>query len=199
MINLLPTDVKTSYRYARRNVALRNWALILLVACVGLGALATYGLLSLHNASTSYSVQVNNTQKQLQEAKLVETQQRVKDLSGSLKLAVQVLGQEVLFSKLITQIGAVMPSGTNLTGLTINQVSGGLDLTADATSYTTATQVQVNLTDPTNRIFSKVDIVGIICSTSSSNTNTAYPCIVTLRALFNTDNQFLFINQGKKP
>ena len=197
MINLLPVEVKESYRYARRNVSLRNWATILLISLVGLGALATYGLLSLHQQTKSYTSQVSVVKAQLEVNKLEQTQKQVEDISGSLKLAVKVLGQEVLFSKLITQIGAAMPNGTVLTGLNINKVSGGLSLSANATSYTSATQVQVNLSDPTNKIFGKVDIDNVSCS-SQKVVDVSYPCTVQLRALFNPNNQFLFINQGTK-
>jgi hypothetical protein len=198
MINLLPSEIKESYRYARRNVALRNWAAILFISFIGLGCLATYGLLTMRESTHSYSVQAQSVKAQLQKDKLEETQKKVEDISGSLKLAVQVLSQEVLFSKLITQIGAAMPSGSILTGLNINKVSGGLSLSADATTYTSATQVQVNLADPENKIFAKVDIDNISCS-SETSADSSYPCTVQLRALFNNNNPFLFINQGAKP
>ena len=197
MINLLPPELRESYRYARRNTMLRSWVVVALISLVGLGALGTFGLLSLHQESVTYSRRVTAAQKQLEDDHLAQTETRVKDITNSLKLGVQVLSQEVLFSKLITQIGAAMPSGTVLTGLNINKSQGGLDLTANATNYTTATQIQVNLNDPNNKIFGKVDLNGINCSQQTGG-DALHPCAVTLRALFNSDNQFLFINQGKK-
>lgn len=198
MINLLPPDIKAGYHYARRNVGLRSWVIALFAALVGLGILATYGSLTLHQSTNDYTQQVAAANNQLQEEHLTQTEQQVKDMTGSLRLAVQVLSQEVLFSKLITQIGAAMPSGAILTGLDINQASGGLDLTASSTNYTTATQVQVNLGNATSGIFAKVDIISISCSANSS-ADPKHPCSVQLRALFNTNNQFLFINQGAQP
>lgn len=198
MINLLPPDIKAGYHYARRNVALRHWVIALFIALIGLGILATYGSLTLHQSVDDYNHQVAAANEQLQKEHLEQTEQQIKDMTGSLRLAVQVLSQEVLFSKLITQIGAAMPSGAVLTGLNINQTSGGLDLTAAATDYTTATQVQVNLGSSASKIFAKVDIVSINCSTQNA-ADPQHPCSVQLRALFNADNQFLFINQGGKP
>lgn len=197
MINLLPDEMKSSYGYARRNVSLRNWAIILLFSLAGLGGIGTYGLLMMHQQTKAYSAEVTSIQLQLKQDKLEETQKKIQDITTSSKLAVQVLSQEVLFSKLITQIGAAMPTGSFLTGLNINKVAGGLSLSAKATTYTSATQVQVNLSDAANKIFAKVDIDNVSCSTQN-NLDSAYPCTVSLRALFNTNNQFLFINQGKK-
>lgn len=199
MINLLPPEVKSGYHFARRNVILRHWVTAFLVALVGLGVLGTYGLLALHESTMSYNGQVVAAQATLQKEQLNQTKRQVEDMSNSLKLAVQVLSNEVLFSKLIQQIGAVMPSGTVLTGLTIGQVQGGLELTAQSTDYTAGTQIQVNLADPTNKIFSKVDIESIKCGGATDATaQSIYQCKVQLRALFNADNAFLFINQGKK-
>jgi hypothetical protein len=196
MINLLPPALKADYRYARRNVTLRKWVVVFLIALVGLGAVATYGLLTMRQTNLDYQHQVTALETQLKREKLDQTKKQVQEVSSSLKLAVTVLSNEVLFSKLIQQIGAVMPRGAVLTGLTINQVSGGIDLTAGATSYNSATQVQVNLADPANKLFSKVDINSINCGKSTAATAN-YACSVQLRALFNTNNPFLFINQGK--
>ncbi|MDB5185059.1 MAG: hypothetical protein JWN38_867 [Candidatus Saccharibacteria bacterium] len=193
MINLLPPEIKAEYSYARQNVSLRKWALTLFVALLGVGALATYGLLNMQASITSNQKQVSQLSSQLQQENLSQTESQVKNISSSLKLAAQVISKEVLFSKLITQIGAAMPSGSVLTTLNINQTSGGLDLTAKALDYQTASQVQVNLASPQNKIFAKADLVSINCDTTDTSSN--YPCSVTLRTLFNAKNQFLFINQ----
>lgn len=197
MINLLPPETRESYRYARRNTALRSWVIVSLVALVGLGALGTFGLLSMKQESLAYAKRISVEQEQLEANQLAQTEKQVKEISGSLKLATQVLGEQVLFSQLITQIGAAMPPGAILTGLNINEVDGGLDLSAKAKNYDGATQVQVNLSNSSSKIFNKVDINSISCAAPAGESAT-HPCTVTLRALFNPENQFLFINQVKK-
>lgn len=192
MINLLPPDIKQHYLYGARNTTLLRWSLAFVVGLLGLGVLATYGLLTLQNSSNSYSEQVATAQQQLAKQDLQGTEKQVKELSADFKLVVQVLSQEVLFSKLLRQIATVIPSSAILTGLTINQTSGGIDITAAAKDYDTATQLQLNLQDPANKIFSKADIVSITCSTSAQNAS--YPCSVQIRALFSNSNPYLFIN-----
>jgi hypothetical protein len=192
MINLMPPDLKSGYMYARRNVSLRKWAVLFLVAIVGLGALATYGLLSIKQSTVHNDNQITKTEATFKEERSVETQKQVQDISNNFKLAVKVLSQEVLFSQLIKQVGATIPNNANLTGLTINQTQGGIDISANATDYKTATQVQVNLADPKNKIFSKADIVSITCGNEAGSAS--YPCTVNIRALFAGNNPFLFIN-----
>ncbi len=124
MINLMPPELKTGYVYARRNVGLRKWAVMFLVALVGLGALATYGLLSIKQSTVHNNDQIAKTEATFKEERSVETQKHVQDISNNFKLAVKVLGQEVLFSQLIKQVAATIPDNANLTGLTINQTQG---------------------------------------------------------------------------
>lgn len=199
MINLLPPSTKANYRYARRNQTLRGWVVALVLVLVGVGALITYGLLDLQQQNNSYQHQVDLARSSLKDNKLTETEQQVKEISSSLKLAIQVLSSEVLFSKLIAQIGAAMPSGAVLASLNINKTTGGIDLNANARDYGTASQVQLNLSNSANKIFAKADIVKISCvKPKADDKSAAYPCTVSLRALFNSDNQFLFINQRSK-
>ncbi len=193
MINLLPDDVKTNYRYARRNVGLRHWVITFVLALVGLGLIATYGLLSIHQQNSHYEAQVKNSQALLKKENFTGTQSEIKTISDNFKLVVKVLSNEVLFSDLIKQIAATIPANANLTNLNISKSQGALDLSAIATDYTTATQVQVNLADPANKIFSKADLVSVSCSTNNA-VPVPYPCTVTVHALFAPNNPFLFIN-----
>lgn len=198
MINLLPPEVVSNYRYAQRNVILRKWVFAFVIALAGLGGIATYGLLSLHQSTVDYSTRVSQTEAYFEKEKFAGTSAQIQDISNSFKLVVQVLSQEVLFSQLLTRIGGTIPDNANLSSLTISQTTGALDITAVATDYSTATQVQVNLADPQNKIFSKADIVNITCG-GTTLIDPRYPCTVNVRALFAEDNPFLFINsKGKK-
>ncbi len=192
MINLLPPEVTAGYSYARRNVGLRLWVLIFVIALVGLGAITTYGLLSIQQSKAHYAKEIAASEKLLEEQKFTATQKQVSGIASSFKLVVQVLGKEVLFSELIKQIGATIPANANLTGLDISQAQSSLDISAVVPDYKTATQVQINLADPGSKLFSKADIVSISCKNDS--TDGAHPCNVTIRALFSPNNSYLFIN-----
>ncbi len=206
MINLLPPDVKEGILYARRNTRLRHWVFGLTLSIVVIGATVGAGLLYLQQSTRAYAAQVQQGNEQLKSQKLEETQSQIQDLTNSLKLVIQVLSREILFSKLLTQIGAALPNGSVLTNLSINKVQGGLDLSAAATDYQTATQVQLNLQDPNNKIFDKSDLVNIQCSSpmpGGDPLKNQYPCTVQLRALFASNNPFAFIPKapvsGAKP
>lgn len=199
MLNLIPKETKLSYNYAKQNVILRKWIIIFVFAWMGAFLIGSYGIFVISKNKSTEQNQINSLNKELSKEQLVQTKQTVVNITNRLSLTLKVLSTEVLFSKLIEQIGSVMPQGAVLTGLNIDQISGGINLSVASTNYQSATQTQVNLSASQNSIFSKVDIVNISCNGQGSLANTTYPCSVQLRALFNTNNQFLFINQGNKP
>lgn len=195
MINLLPPDVKESYMYARRNTLLLHWSAALCISLALIIVVIVSGHFYIAKAVGDNTRQLEDARAQLKLQKVEDTQKRVEQLSSSLKLVTQVLSKEVLFSKLIQQIGFAMPEDTVLTDLSINKLSGGIDLKAASLDYQSGSQVQVNLSDPNNKIFSSADIVSIVCGSGGDGVS-QYPCTVTVRAKFATNNPFLFINSG---
>lgn len=192
MINLLPPERKEAYHYARRNnVALK--AIIGLLVGLSLLVLIVGGsVLFLNNETDDFKDSIAISKSDLEKQDEAKTIERVQDISNSLKLVVNVLEQEVLFSELLKQVGAVMPSGTVLRNLSINgDLSGALDLEAGAINPNSASQVLINLKDPANQLFKTADLIAINCNT----TDPAYPCTVILRAEFAADNDFMLLSE----
>lgn len=192
MINLLPPETKESYYFARRNSRLARWITTMGLAFAGLAVLSVFGIIVLDQTAKSYDKQVGVLQSTLKQQKQVETEKEVKEISNNLKLALQVLSKQVLYSQMLKQLATIIPSNAALENLTISQGQNALDITANTTDYTAATQLQVNLADPNNKIFSKADILNISCATATSGEVKKYPCTVTIRALFNAKNPYLF-------
>lgn len=192
MINLLPQGQRTDIMYARKNTKLLKWVIGLSASVLLMIVMWGIGFLFISSAISSYQSQIETKNANLQTAESQETKTRIEDFSNNIKLILQVLSRQVVFSQLFRQVGAIMPPGTVLSTIEINDIEGGIDLVAQAKTYDAATQTQVNLEDPSNKLFEKVDIVSVNCGGSGE-----YPCSVTLRALFTDNNPFLFINQSK--
>lgn len=193
MINLLPPELKEQYIYGRRNVSLRRWAIALTTGLVGVALITLGGMLLMQKSITNYQGQVSTAKASLKKQDLNGTRTHAKSITDSIKLATTVLSQEILFSKLLTQIANVIPPNTNLTDLNIATDQSSIEVKAVAADYASATQLQLNLQDPANRIFSKADIQTITCTGSQ---DPHYPCSVTIKALFSKNNPYLFINKG---
>ncbi len=193
MINLLPPQLKQDYGYARQNTSLLRIVMSFGLGIAGLAIIVAAGFIYLQQTANTYASQADGIEASLKQQKQEEVEKQVQEVSDSLKLAVQVLSKEVLFSQLLTQLGTVVPANTSLSNVSISEVGGALDISAAAIDYNAATQLQVNLADPTNKIFSKADIVSIACDAEPPK-DSKYPCKVTIRALFAGNNSFLFIN-----
>ena len=191
MINLLPPQTRQDILYARRNTKLLRWSMALLAGIAGIVVVVVFGYFYIDQNTRNIGRQVDQAQAELKEQQLEETKKRVEDLSGSLKLTTQVLSRQILFSELLKQTGAVMPAGSSLSGLSLSKLQGGIDLQAVTKDYQTATQVQLNLQDPRNKIFEKVDIINIACG--ASELDDQYPCNASYRASFAKNNPFLFL------
>lgn len=194
MINLLPPQVKQGYKFARINVVLRRWVLCSLIALIGLGGLATYGLAALHQSTNEFNSQIASTQQMLAKDHYVQAQKQVKQISDSFKLMVNVLSQEVLFSELLKQVATAVPPGAGLSSMDIAQFGGAMDITAGVNNYYTASQLQANLDNTQNKVFVKADLESVTCGNSA---NSYYKCTATIRALFAPNNPFLFIHSKK--
>lgn len=203
MINLLPPQYKEDLTLARRSTILRKWIIASLIALVILIGIIAGGYLYLQRAINSQSNVLAAGQQSLQNQKIAETQKEIEELSNNTKLVVDVLSREILFSKLLRQIGSALPSNTTLEALQISDVQGGIQLNAEALDFNAATQLQVNLQDPKNGVFEKADINNITCGDNSntegeSSNSQLYPCSVDIRALFGKNNSYNYLSQDKK-
>lgn len=195
MVNLMPPVKKESILYARRNSMLIKWVIATLLGAVGLLVVVGGSMFYLAQDTSSYEDSIAQSEAYLAEQNEKETLDRANEVSGNLELVVDVLSNQVLFSELLQQVGAVMPSGTILQDLSLsNTLDGGIDLKIGAQSEEAATQAQINLSDQDNNIFVKADIISLTCGDDADESG--YPCSVSIRALFSKDkNSFLLLNK----
>lgn len=199
MINLLPPKVKTSYGYAYRNARLLRYVTGLSLGLIGIVFVLGAALLFLSQEVDGYKESAAISEASLRKQNEAATISEVSGISDSITLSVDVLSKEILFSELLRQVGSLMPRGTILQGLSIsNDLTGALDLEVGATDYTSASQVQVNLQDDTNKIFAIADLNNISCAEGEEVANVQYPCTVNLRALFAENSSFYLISPERE-
>ena len=194
MINLLPTSTRENMLYARRNSVLLRWLFGLIIAMVGVSLIIASGMFYLTETTKSFEERTAEGKASLQAQDIDGTQAKVEEISSNVKLTTDVLSKEILFSKLIKQIGATLPANTALQQLQITDLRGSVTLRALAIDFNSATQVQINLEDKSNKVFEKADIENIDCEPEPSTG--IYPCLVQVKALFAQDNPFLYIEQN---
>lgn len=198
MINLLPPEYAASIRYGRQNTKLLGWLTGLAGAILVLVVILVVGWVYMDQEGKDLQKGIDATNQQLQSQNLSRVQSDAKEITGDINVIDKILSQEIQFSGLIQQIGSLMPPGSVLGTLSLSdKVTGAIDLTANTKDYASAAQVAVNLGDPKDDLFSKVDIVNISCGNIPDK---VYQCSSTFRALFSKDAQtkYLSVPSGSK-
>ena len=200
MINLLPPAEREEITFARYNTQLRRWIIGACVGLVGVVLVVLGGQVYLQQTTDSYASAITSSKDNLSRQKQSETLGRVNSIQSSLKLAIDVLSREILFSKLLEQVGQIMPKGTVLETLSLsteNPEQTAFTLTARSKDYQSASQIQANLEDPSNKLFEKVDLNSI--SLQPKSDTDPYPYVAILRVLPAKDNPFLLLSKEASP
>lgn len=190
MINLLPSEYRSKMHYGRLNARLQRWLVIGLLVIGIMVLVLIAGSFYINKQVNNLNKSVAATQDLLESKSLVNVRKQAEEISQNVQIINKVLGREIRFSALIQEVGKVMPPGTVLGSLSLSKVNGAVDITANTKSYASAAQIAINLSDPKNNIFAKVDVVSISCSSD----NKAYPCTATYKALFGKNTQVRFLN-----
>lgn len=198
MINLLPPDYAMRIKFGRSNTVLRRWIVGAIISIGGLIVILAGGWIYLNQQSVDLHKSLDSTNAQLKAQNLDKVKKDAAEISGDIKVINSLFSSEVQFSKLIQDVGHVMPPNTILSALSLSKVNGPIDLSASAKDYASAAQIAINLNDPANGLFSKVDIVSISCG---QDAQTDYKCSGTFKALFSTSAQKKYLSvpaQDKK-
>lgn len=191
MINLLPPDVKQEIVYGRKNSILFRWILAILLVIVGIAIMSLFGQFYITNNVHSQQKVAKLAQDRMAAQNLDATKKELQTLSDNVKTIVQILSKQLLFSKMLTKIGGIIPPGTVLSDITLSTTDTAIDLSVSAVDRAAATQAFVNINDPNNNFFSKADLISINCESASGK---KYPCTAQVRVTLKNDSSFYFLN-----
>lgn len=194
MINLLPPNVKQEITYGRRNNVLIRWIIAVILVIVGIGIMTVFGLVYINQNVKSQQKVAVIAQQNIKNQNLEANQKELQSLSDKVKTIVQILSKQLLFSKMLTTIASILPSGAVLSDINLTNSDLAIDLSLSATDRAAATQAFVNINDPKNNFFDKADLVSIICEGTGSK---KYPCTARVRVTLKNDSSFYFLNSVK--
>ena len=156
MINLMPDNAKKEIRSARANVVLARYIVVILLAFGFLVLLlaGSYVVLTQTKLSAEQLIQANDNKADVYNT----TKAQVDGLATSLSEARNILDQEVLYSKVLMNIGQQMPAGTVLENITLDTASfTGAPVTIKAFAKTTNDAVALREKFQSAPIFSNVN------------------------------------------
>lgn len=200
MINLLPPDAKDDALYGRRNRKLVFTAAGICAMILALGALTLFGQFYLSRSEKQFKSSGQVVEQRIKDQKLEDSQKSLEALAANFKIASQLLGKQILFSKLFPKLAEITPTGAFVRQVSIDDNDTYLQFEISAPTRELANQGYINVSDSKNGLFEKADLLDISCADSSeksSSGDTTLPCKATVKALFRSDSPFLLLNYLK--
>lgn len=160
MINLLPPDSKRQLRAARRNVALRRYAIF--VGCVAVSVFATFGFGYYLTVQERSRLEAEMAGRSGQMKQYANVRSAAAQFSKDLATAKIILANEVVFSDLIRDISRTRPAGVVLSELDLSTESFGTEISIKARAKDADTgPISLKTALEASPIFSNVKIVSI--------------------------------------
>ncbi|HPR09979.1 MAG TPA: hypothetical protein PLJ04_00180 [Candidatus Saccharibacteria bacterium] len=195
MINLLPADVKQDIGYARKNKVLFSWIIILLILLLAIVITIGFGLFFITQRANNLNRLATISEQRVVDQNLAEYQQKAEVFSNDLDIAVKLLENQLLFSKIIRTIGSVLPPGVTLGTLDYSAEDEVLTLNvngADQRLITTAFENISSSQEKTDNLFTKADLLKIDCNSLEGG------CTGSIVVLLNKNSEFYLINNALK-
>lgn len=180
MINLLPPEEKRQLRAARTNTLLLRYNIFLIGAVVFLGL--AVGVTYVYLSNTKASAETLISENRARVADFADIQAQADLFRTNLKTAKQILDNEVVYTKVMLAIAALMPSGTILDKLNLDSQTFGTEttLSARAVSYEDALRLKESFEK--SSIFTNVHFQSI-----NSGGQAPYPLTVNLNVTIKKD------------
>jgi Tfp pilus assembly protein PilN len=181
MINLLPPANKRQIRAGRSNTLLIRYNLFLVGALGFLFVAIGFVYFYLSNTRANAEATVHENQAKVVGYKQVE--QEANEFKNNLAVAKQILGKEVVYTKAMLSIAALMPKGVVLESLDLDAKTFGTETTLMARAKTVDDAVALKNSFQSSPLFSNVHLKSI----TTLETGGAYPQSVSVNVTINKD------------
>lgn len=177
MINLLPDNDKREIRAARTNVLLLRYNFLLVIVAAFL--LAACGLVYTALTAGKANAEATNQQNISRAAAYEPTKKQADEYRANLKVAKQILDNEVIYTDLVFAITNLLPKDTVLDDLMLNSNTFGAMtiINAHAKSYEAAGALKAAFEN--SDLFQDVHFQAISTATGEDS-DQAYPLSVTI-------------------
>lgn len=158
MINLLPPDSKKALHYARMNVVLIQYVILVIFVGISVVGIVIFGgnIVSANEKEIQSAIDIEREKA----AALLPSSQEAKELSEKIDTIGNLLNQEVKFSELLREIGSLMPQGSILLSLSVSESKDDpITLDAGVIDADTAAVLRENLAG--SDVFDNADILSV--------------------------------------
>ena len=191
MINFLPPNIKSDITYKRKNKALISWLVILLSFILIIILTIGFGIFFINQKANNLNRLVTVSEQRITDQDLESYQKKAESFSNNLETAIELLKDQLLFSKIIKTIGATLPPNTKLEKLEYSTANEILTLNIKSPDQNTISVAYKNIQESgtkENSLFSKADLLKVLCSAESNE------CTGTIVVLLNKNSNYYLLN-----
>jgi Tfp pilus assembly protein PilN len=181
MINLLPPANKRQIRAGRSNTLLVRYNFFLLGALGFL--LVAIGVVYFYLVNTKTSAETVVKENQTKVVNYQQVEQEANAFKSNLAVAKQILSKEVVYTKVILEIAALIPKGVILDNLNLDAKTFGTETTLTARAKTVDDAIALKNSFQNSPSFSNVHFQSI----ATAEAGGAYPISVSLNVTINKD------------
>ena len=179
MINLLSPEIKSARRYAKMNVVMVQYTILIAIAICGMSGLMLYGEQTLNQSKADLEEIIALDKAEAEQLEPISKE--ATELSATIDTIGTLLNPEVKFSFVLQEIGSIIPSGVVLSAISLSQdTSKPMILDVNLVSAERAGVLQQNLIE--SELFVGADILGV-----SQGSVSGYGFSGQLQAYFNPD------------
>jgi Tfp pilus assembly protein PilN len=190
MINLLPPENRQEIIYGRKNKALVGWIIAMLLVLVGVIAITVVGQFYIKSNVNNLNKTIQTTQQRIKDQNLESRQAEISQFANNLNTVNSLLADQLLFSKIITNLGEILPSGVTVQNIDFTSTDSTLKLQLIGSDEKAVTQGFVNISSAPNSLITAADLENVDCSGQGG-------CVATVTALLNKDSELYFLNDIK--
>lgn len=181
MINLLPPADKRQIQAGRSNALLLRYNILIIAAVAFL--MAAIGVVYVYLGNTKLSAEQVIKDNQAKVADFADTEKKANEFKSNLTVAKQILSKEVVYTKVILEISALLPKGVVLDSLNLDAKTFGTPVTLNAHAKTVDDAIALKTAFQNSPLFSNVNFQSI----STEESGEAYPIRVNLNVTINKD------------
>jgi Tfp pilus assembly protein PilN len=190
MINLLPPEHRQEIIYGRKNKALVGWIIAMLIVLIGVIAITFIGQFYIKSNVNNLNKTIQATQQRIKDQNLEARQAEISQFANNLNTVNSLLADQLLFSKIITNLGEILPSGVTVQNIDFTSTDSTLKLQLIGADEKAVTQGFVNVSSAPNSLITAADLESVDCSGQGG-------CVATVTALLNKDSELYFLNDIK--
>lgn len=196
MINLLPYDYKQELMYARKNYVLLKWLMALSIAVIFVLAISFGGAFVINNERAKAEALAKAESDAINNSADKTEFDNYKKFKSDYDTVVKLLSKQLRYTKMIQDIGQLLPSGTRIDGIKLTPGTTSLTLSIHGDSQDSLKNAFVKITSTTSQkqLFPKADIESITCSETASSKD----CTASIKVLLSADSQYYYINSITK-